>query len=84
MAAQEIGQWKEKEIETDGHALTQQGRLFDELVVFFLLLQPDTISSLQPTLSGYVFIGLLIFLKSRQKGSNAANRSSFALSWRVV
>ena len=69
---------------TNGVALTQHGCLFQQVLLPLFFLQLDTSLSLEPALSRFILVGLLVFLKLRKELSDATNVRSLSLLRCVV
>jgi hypothetical protein len=69
---------------TNGVALTQHRCLFQQVLLPLLFLQLDTSLSLEPALSRFILVGLLVFLKLRKELSDATNVRSLSLLRCVV
>ena len=63
---------------------TMLRRFCDELLQHLLLLSLLAIAALQPTLSGIINIGLLVFLKLGKKLGDATDRCCLAVLGRIV
>jgi len=69
---------------TNGVALTQHGCLFQQVLLPLFFLQLDTSLSLEPALSRFILVGVLVFLKLRKELSDATNVRSLSLLRCVV